>query len=273
MPFIGFCLFGLTYRYIVIKQFIETEDRTKKAIIAAFTPGLCLPLIAVAKYLLIRKSSDIITPDRAYALCYFLHGGMIILYRTMQSGIEDIWLFIGLSLLHALSNVLSNATLNLRVKIWTFLIKWYNHGICCGPRLNLQPLDSPRIRRLKADLEIQNILFEYTTVIFSQAYLACFILMNFDVQPWQVIKGCLVKVALSITIDFVFNTISVLIQMSCYDIPVCMVWKNFWIRHVVANALIIIYIIDFFGGTLLCVFSGLKDTLKIYKPKNCTSVF
>ena len=266
MPFAGLCLFGLTYRYIVIKYFIETEDRIKKAIITAFTPGLCLPLIAVAKYILIRKSSEIITPDRAYVLCYFLHGSMIILYRTMQSGIEDIWLFIGLSLLHGVLNVLCEATHNLRIKIWTFFIEWYNHRICCGPRLILQPLDLPRIRRFTADLEIQNILFEYTTVIVSQAYLTCSILMNFDVPPWQVVKGCLIRTALSIGIDFVFNTISVYIQIHCHDIPVCNVWKNVWIRHVVANAAVTVSIISYFGGTLISVFSGLKDTLKIYKP-------
>ena len=273
MPFAGSCLFGLAYRYVVIKYFIETEDRIKKAMIAAFTPGLCLPLIAVAKYILIRKSSEIITSDRAYVLCYFLHGGMIILYRTMQSGIEDIWLFIGLSLLHAVSNVLCKATHNLRVKIWTFFIKCYNRAICCGPKLVLQPLDSPRIRRFTADLEIQNILFEYTTVIVSQAYLASFILMNVDAPPWQVINGCLIRVALSIGIDFLFNTISVFIQIHCHNIPLCNVWKNYWIRHVVANVLVSICVINYFGGTLISVFLGLQDTLKVYKPRNCTSVF
>ena len=87
---------------------------------------------------------------------------MIILYRTMQSGFQNIWLFIALSLLHGVSNVLSKGTLNIRIKIWTFIIKCYNRT-CCGPRLEVKSLDSPRIRRFNADLEIQNILFEYTT--------------------------------------------------------------------------------------------------------------
>ena len=273
MPFASYWLFGLTYRYVIIKYFKETEDRTKKAIIAALTPGLCLPLTAVAKYLLIRKSSEIIKPHRAYVLCYFLRGGMIILYRTLQSGVENIWLFIALSLLNGVSNVLCNATLNLRIKVWTFFIKWYNHGICCGPRLDLQPLNSPRIRRFKADLEIQEILFQYSTVIVSQAYLSCFILMNFDAPPWQVIKGSLIRIALSIAIDVVFNTITILIQIHFQDIPVCNVWTNYWLYHVAANAFITVCIIDYFGGSLLSVFSGLKTTLKIFRPKNCTSVF
>ncbi len=271
-PFLAFSLVGMTYRYIILNHFKETEGKIKKAIIAALTPGLFLPLTAITKYLAIRKSSEIITPDRAYVLCYFARGGLIILYRTMQSGIQDIWLFIGLSLLHGVSNVLSKATLNFRIKIWTFFIKCYNRT-CCGPRLEVHPWNSPRIRRFNADLEIQNILFEYTTIIISQAYLSCFILMNFDVPPWQVIKGSLIRIAISIVIDFLFNTISVFFQIHYYDIPMCNVWVHYWLRHLAANAFIIIAIIDYFGGSLLSVFSGLKSSLKEYNLRNCTSVF
>jgi hypothetical protein len=271
-PFLAFSLVGILYRYIVLKYFKETEGKIKKSIIAALTPGLCLPFTAITKYLVIRKSSEIISPDRAYVLCYFAPGCLIILYRTMQSGIQDIWLFIGLSLLHGVSNVLSKATLNFRIKIWTFFIKCYNRT-CCGPRLEVHPWNSPRIRRFNADLEIQNILFEYTTIIISQAYLSCFILMNFDVPPWQVIKGSLIRIAMSIVIDFLFNTISVFFQIHYYDIPMCNVWVHYWLRHLAANAFIIIATIDYFGGSLLSVFSGLKSSQKEYNPRNCTSVF
>ncbi len=136
----------------------------------------------------------------------------------MQSDFQNLWLFIGLSLLHGISNVLRKATLNFRIKVWKLFIKCYNTA-CCGPKLKVQPLNSPRIGRFNADLEIQNILFEYTAVILSQAYLACYLVMSFDVPPWQVIKGSLIRIAISLAIDFVFNIISVFIQIHVYDIP------------------------------------------------------
>ena len=270
--FLGCCLVSFTYRYIIIKYFEETKGRIKKAVIAALTPGLYLPLTAIAKYLVLRKSSEIISPDRAYVLCYFLRGGMIIPYRTMQSGFQNIWLFIGLSLLHGVSNVLSKGTLNIRIKIWTFIIRCYNRT-CCGPRLEVQSLNSPRIRRFNADLEIQNILFEYTTIILSQAYLACFIVMSFDVPVWQVIKGSLIRIAISMAIDFAFNIISVFIQIHYYDIPMQNVWMKYWLRHVIANAFVMICMVANFGASLISVFSGLQNLLEEYKLRNCTSVF
>ncbi len=191
--FLSSSLLAFIHTFTIIKYFRETEGKIKKAIFAALIPGVSFPLTAVVKYLAVRKSSEMITPDRAFVLCYFVRGASIVLYRTMQSGFQDIWVFVGFSLLHGVSNVLSKATLNFRIKLWKFFIKYFNR-ICCGPRLEVQPLNSPRIRRLNADLEIQNILFEYNTIIFSQAYLACYVVISYDVPPWETIKASLIRV-------------------------------------------------------------------------------
>ncbi len=273
--FLGGSLVSYIYTYVIIKNFQETEGKIKKAIFAALTPGLAFPLTAIVKYLVLRKCSEIITPGRAFVLCYFLRGVSIVLYRTMQSGFQDIWVFVGFSLLHGVSNVLSKATLNFRIKLWKFFIKCFNR-ICCGPRLEVQPLNSPRIRRLNADLEIQNILFEYTTIIFSQAYLACYVVMNYDVPSWQTIKASLIRVAISLAIDFAFNIMSVFIQIHCHDIPMQKVWMKYWGRHIIANTFIIIVFVSYFGPLLVGLFSDSNYTnysSKAYKLRNCTTVF
>ena len=223
--FFGSFLISFLYNYMIIKYFKETEGKFKKAVIAALTPGLLFPLTAIAKYVVLRKSSGIITPDRAFVLCYFIRGASIMLYRTMQSDFKNIWLFISLSLLHGVSNVLSKATLNLRIKMWKTFMKCINNT-CWGVRLQVRALNTPRIRRLNADLEIQNILFEYATVIWGQAYLACYLIMSFDIPPWQTIQNSLTRIAISLALDFVFNLISVFIQIHYYDIPMRKVWTR-----------------------------------------------
>ena len=271
--FLASCLLACIYVYVIIEYFSKTEGRIKKATIAAFTPGTFLPVTAIAKYLALWKSSEMITPDRAFVLCYFLRGASIVLYRTMQSGFHDIRLFIGLSLLHGVSNVLSKGTLNFRIRVWKLFIQYLNKTKC-GPRLEVQrPFNSPRIRRFNADLEIQNILFEYTTAILSQAYLVCYLLTDFIVEPWQVIKDSLIRIAISLAIDFVFNIISVFIQIHFYDIPMRRVWMKHWRRHVIANAFIIICIVSYFGVSLAGVFAGQKHVVRDYKLRNCTSLF
>ncbi len=270
--FLGASFLAYIYTFIIIKYFRETEGKIKKAIFAALTPGITFPLTAIVKYLALRKSSEIITPDRAFVLCYFLRGASILLYRTMQSGFKDIWVFVGLSLLHGISNVLSKATLNIRRKLWKVFIKLFNR-ICCGTRLEAQPLNSPRNRRLNADLEIQNILFEYTTIIFSQAYLACYVVMSYDVPSWETIKASLIRVAISLATDFAFNIMSVFIQIHCYDIPMQKIWMKYWGRHIIANAFIIVGFVSYFGRLLVSVFADDNYSLKEYKLRNCTTVF
>ncbi len=262
------------YAYVIIKYFTATEGKIKKAIIAALTPGITIPVTAITKYLVLRQSTEIITPDRAFLLCAYLRGGSIALYRTMQSDFQNVWLFLGLSLLHGVSNVVSKATLKFRIKIWKSLVKYYNRS-CCGPTLEVRSLNTPRVRRLNADLEIQNILFEYTAVILSQTFLAFYLVMSFDVPPWQVIKGSLIRIAISLAIDFAFNIISVFIQIHFYDIPVGKVWSNRWLRHVAANAFTCICIVSYFGASLVSVFASQKhiSMFKESKLRNCTSVF
>ena len=273
--FLGICLLAYIYSYVIIRYFTSSESKIKRAIIAALTPGITIPVTAISKYIVLRKSTQIIASDRAFLLCSFLRGGAITLYRTMQSGFQNIWLFIGLSLLHGVSNVLSKATLNFRIKIWALLVKYFNKTSCCRAKLEVLPLNSPRIRRLNADLEIQNILFEYTGVILSQAYLACYLVMSFDVSPWQVIKGSLMRIAIGLAIDFLFNIISVFIQIHFYDIPMRKVWLNYWRRHLIANAFICICMVSYFSAPLVSVFASRKymSMFKESKLRNCTSVF
>ena len=178
-------------------------------------------------------------------------------------------------IIHGVSNVLSKATLNFRVNMWTLLVKAFNRTSCCRVKLEVLTLSSPRTRRLNADLEIQNILFEYTGIILSQAYLACYHVMSFDVSPWQVIKGSLMRIAIGLAIGFLINIISLFIQIHFYDIPMRKVWSNDWPRHVTANAFIFICIVSYFSISLVGIFASRKyiSMFKESKLRNCTSVF
>ena len=81
---------------------------------AAIAPGTALIPTAVCKYLALKQSSEMIQPDRSFFLHYFLCGATIALYRIMQADVMSISPFVGLSLLHGFSNVLSKATEKLR---------------------------------------------------------------------------------------------------------------------------------------------------------------
>ena len=268
--FIAGAVIAYIHTYVIVAYFIETKNKMMKALIAALTPGIALLPTAIGKYLVLRRSLGLFPIDKAFVICYFLRGGAIGLYRTMQSNFQNIWLFISLSLLHGVSNVLSKATLSLRIKMWKCFIACANKTRC-GATLSVERLDSPRIRRFNADLEIQNILFEYTTVILSQAYLVLYLVMNFNVdRSWEIIQGSLVRICISTGIDFSFNIVSVFIQVHFYDIPMRRVWLRYWRRHMVANIVIIVIMVSGFGFSLVSVFEARGDSLQVYPLRNCT---
>ncbi|XP_028394882.1 uncharacterized protein LOC114519026 [Dendronephthya gigantea] len=270
--YLGATAIAYIYTYVIVERFIKTQN-TIKAMIAALTPGMMLLPTAIAKYIILRRSSEFIPTDKAFVTCYYLRSGAISLYRTMQSDFQNIWLFTGLSLLHGVSNVLSKATLNLRIKMWKCFLFCVNKTRW-GSALKVLDYDTPRTRRLDADLEIENILFEYTTVVLGQAYLVMYLLTNFEVvHPWKIIKSSLFRIGLSTVIDFFFNIISVFIQIHFYDIPMRRVWSKHWGRHVIANTLIIICLVSYFGAALVSVFQARDEKQSEYRLRNCTSFF
>ena len=259
------------YRYFIVPHYNKLENKLNKAMFAAITPAVALIPTAICKYLALRQSSEMIQPDRSFLLAYFLRGYSITLYRIMQANFNNILPFIGLSLLHGLSNVFSKATERLRDKMWTVLIARLRRTCCCR-RLQLLPLNTPHHRRLKADIEIQNILSEYNTLILSQGLLVLYLITTFDISPWHVIKPFLINMAIGLGIDFFFNCISVFIQIHYHDVPMQRVWLKFWKRHVIANAIILMVVL-YFSSTVLFTIFETHELAKEYTIRNCTSPF
>ena len=264
---------GFIYRYFIVPHFNKLEDKMSKAIVAAITPVVALIPTAICKYLALRQSSEMIQPDRSFLLAYFLRGATIGLYRIMQADFKSMSLFIGLSLLHGISNVFSKATEGLREKMWTILTAYLRRTCCCR-RLKLLSLNTPHRRRLTADIEIQNILFEQNMLILSQAFLVLYLITSFDISPWPVIKASLINMAIGLGIDFFFNCISVCIQIHYHNIPMQRVWFKCWKRHVIANAIILMVVLYYFSSVLFTIFETRRnESAKEYTIRNCTSPF
>jgi hypothetical protein len=264
---------GTFYHYTIVKLFNSLDNVLYKFIVAFSTPTIALVPAAVCRHLALRRVSEIIDPGKSFLLFYFIRAGYIALYRIMQADFQNIWLFIGLSVLSGVSNVLKTATVGVRVKVWSRVIKVWNK-ICC---IRLQHLteDTPHHRRLKADTEIQNILFENYSVSISQAYIVLYSITTFELSAWTVVKSSLIRVAIGLGIEFVFNFFSTFIRIHWHDIPIARVWSKYWKRHVLANGIIVVVLVFYFTQPLLGIFqhrfhkntgSGTAE----YSLRNCT---
>ena len=132
---------------------------------------------------------------------------------------QNIWLFIGLSLFFSVMNFLKKATHRVRMSLWKYIISLLNRTVCCV-RLSEMPCNTPHYRRLKADLDIQDMLFEYSTLVLSQAYFVLYHVESFGLSMSSFVFEALKKVAIGIEIDFFFNFLSNFVQIHYYNLPI-----------------------------------------------------
>jgi hypothetical protein len=271
VPLLSTYPMAIFYRYAVVKWFNSLDNVWYKFILAILTPTLALVPTAMCRHMALWRTSEIIEPERSFALVYFIRAAFITLYRIMQADFGNIWLFVGLSLVSGVSSLLKTATVGIREKVWARVIGFLNKTCCT--RLNHLPGNTPHHRRLKADTEIQNILFENISLILSQSYIVLYRITNFHLSDWSVAKSSLMRIAIGLGIDFVFNFLSTFVnRIHWYDIPIARVWSKYWKRHIFANGIIVAVLVCYFTKPLLTVFqnrfhdSGAGN----YTIRNCT---
>ena len=266
-------LFVTIYRLVIVPYLNGLKDEINKAMITASTVAIVLIPSAVCKYVAVRRSSGIVKPDRSFLLMYTVRVVPMAIYRMMQADFDILWLYIGFSILHGFGNTIEKVTQSLREKMWTRLVQRCNRSSCCR-RLELLPYNSPHQRRLDADLEIQDMLFQYNVIILSQGYLALFQLTSFQVSLGTVLKNSVVRIAIGLGIEFIFNCVSIFIQIHFYNLPIRRVWFKHWKHHVIANAIITMVMVLYFSQVLFSIYQvRLNDPSLNLSIRNCTLPF
>ena len=266
--FIFSFIIGVTGKYFIIPAFTRLDHQLIKAIFAAITPTVTIIPVAVCRQLTL-LSHAFTNSKNHFILAYFVYGATVILYRVMQADVKDLWLFIGLSVLHGLVNVVGKATEKLRYKLWTRIFSALKRLRCCR-RMELQAHDSSYHQQLNAEKEIQSMLYDYAAMILSQAYLILYLITNFNNDSEEILQETLKRVAIGLGIDMFFNTFSILVCDYMYNTPVQKIWKRNWKVHVMANAVTTAMTIWYFTSVLLTVVH-LRVEDSNYIIKNCTA--
>ena len=268
--FFGF-LIAMAYRYVFLPWYRSTNDDILRVIIAMITPTLILIPMVISETLAI-KSSLFTKPGRRFALVYFVNGVSILLYCIMQAGMNDFGIFVLLSVLRALLQILQTATIKIRQKIVIAIWKCFEHKFTSCPHLEGLE-DSADHCRLKVDKEIQIMLYQSTAIILSQAYLVLYLISNYDVETRQILEEFIMKrVIVGIGISLLANFVSILIHIRLQKTRLIEVWNKQWKRHLLALMLGGIMSICYFTVVLLSVFERFAQSKK-YHVINCTDPF
>ena len=137
------------------------------------------------------------------------------------------------------------------------------------------PYCSPQNRRLQADLAIQDMLSQLGTIILGHVYVMLYRYSTFDVAFSEEIERIYPRLLIGLGIEFVFVWFSTFVQIWLYNIAIKTVWFRYWLRHILANVLIMVVAISYFSPVLLSVVksrmeSSISDD---HIRSNCTMPF
>ena len=261
--------------YVLIPLYGEVSD-TYRAIIAG-----ALPLVTAITKMIVRLAAqriDFLHPGDSHILLSVLHSATAIVFRVMQAELTSLRLFTLLSFVHGAIDLLESLTIVIRDYFWYFVYKKLKRD--SGETiLRASQFRSPRSMRFVADMSIQMILFESTSLIAAVGFIQLYNFMynRSDASSASTnmvyITQFFIRVSIAISIDFVFNSFSFWLQMSYLNIAVVRVWRKKWRKHMLVAFILTAMTLCYFTSHLFAVVKAKNTSGVIIANISCMGPF
>lgn len=269
---------GMPVTFVLVYKVIpwyNKHDEIEKAIIA----GACPLLVSIPKVIarLAAQKLTIVHPGLLHILVGILYGSAAIVFRVMQAELTNFGLFVALGVGHAIIDVLERLTITMRDHAWEYLYRKLRGTLGRRP-LQMGKFRTPRSMRLVADMSIQSILSESTSLVTAVGFIQIYKFMYSDTVPsftdprfiWSFFGRC----AAGLAIDAIFNTLSIWLQAMQLNVAVLRVWKKKWRSHLLLNLVFTVMTVLYFTEYLFAVVRAKHDTSHMTRfAFNCSMPF
>ncbi|CAH3186236.1 unnamed protein product, partial [Porites evermanni] len=257
--------FGLVY--VLIPLYGEASE-TYRAIIAG-----ALPLVTAIPKVIVRLSAqriDFLHPGDSHVLLNVLFSSSAIVFRVMQADLSEIRLFTLLSFAHGAIDLLERLTVVIRDYVWYFIYKKFKRDER-ETILKANQFRSPRSMRFVADMSIQMILGESTSMIAAVGFFQIYKFI-YNHQKASVITEFFTRVSIAISIDFAFNSLSFWLQMSYMNVAIDRVWKKRWRKHMVIAFIVTALTMLYYPDRLLPIVRARSSSNSTMNNANCSQL-
>lgn len=249
--------FGIPITFALVYALIPLygdANETYRAIIAGG-----LPLVTAAPKVIVRLAAqriDFLHPGDSHVLLSVLYSASAIVFRVMQAELTSLDLFILLSFAHGAIDLLERLTIVIRDYLWYFIYKKLKKdGV--ETMLSADRFRSPRSMRFVADMSIQMILGESTALMAAVGFIQLYNFMYHDGDPsatnMDFVTQFFIRVTIALSIDFVFNSFSLWLQMSYLNVAVVRVWRKKWRKHMLIAFILTAVTLCYFTTHLFAV--------------------
>ena len=256
--------------YVIIPKYVKAGETNRAVIAGCFPLAMAMPKVIVR---LAAQRIDFLHPGDSHVLLVLLNSASAIVFRVMQAELTNLGLYILLSFAHGAIDLLERLTIVIRDYLWYFIYKKLNEQCGVETTLIAARFRTPRSMRLVADVSIQMILGESTSLIAAVGFIQLYKFMYPDGSSKSPLRQFFIRVLIALSIDFVFNSFSLWLQMSYLNVAVVRVWRKKWRKHVLVGLIITIVTLCYFTTHLFAVVEAKNKSKAINKDFNCTGPF
>ena len=143
----------------------------------------------------------------------------------LQADLENLQAIATLGIIHGAAEVIERSTMVVIDHICHLL--WKRTSAPWGS------FRTPRRERLMADIAIMSMLFESTAIVSVNGYLYLYQFIYLKKEPFiNLLQSFAIHTAVSIAIEWVFTSVSLVIVSRYQNMPVMAVWRRRWKRHI-----------------------------------------
>ena len=242
--------------YALIPWFVHQEGFFEVLALGLTFLGCVIPKVISRQCVL--HLNGVNHPGTSFALVSAAYGSVNIVYRLMQAKFKSLLAFITLSIgygfIHLacdLINVLRDRYSEKLQRIVYSKLKPDTAGQAASSYMR-----TPRVQRLAADLAIQEMMFSSTALVLSVGIISVygFIYQTMSIEEFQKMTGDLAtRIFLGLFIEFLFNTVSVMLLTRRRNVPVLRVWYSKWKTHLTVCSIAVVMIVTYSIDKMLII--------------------
>ena len=238
------------WAYLVIYPAYMKNNSNGKLLIATFSPLLGV-VVKVTSRICVQKLY-ITYPGYSYVLLSPVYCGTAVLFRVLQADLGSLQAIALLGIIHGAAEVIERSTMVFIDHICHML--WKRRSAPWGS------FRTPRRERLMADIAIMSMLYESAAIVSVNGFVYLYQFIYVKKEKFNnLLLLFAINTAVSLAIDWVFNSVSLAIESRYQNIAVMAVWRRRWRRHLLVAIANAIPIALFTGDTLLHILHGSSE--------------
>ena len=222
---------------------IHEKNENGKLLIATFSPLLGV-VVKAASRICVQTLYNITHPGYSYILLSPVYCGAAVLFRVLQADLGSLQAIALLGIIHGAAEVIERSTMVLIDHICHML--WKRRSAPWGS------FRTPRRERLMADIAIMSMLYESAAIVSVNGFLYLYQFIYVREETFgNLFQSFSIHTAVSLAIEWVFNSVSLAIETRYQNVAVMAVWRRRWRRHILVAIVNAVPIALLTSGNLL----------------------